>query len=730
MLNFFQHIKIRFSQSTLDKVLKDLFSNFGVLVFWWQNSKSKVKIFQFSFYLSLFICNQSYGQNGNEQMVQTKIEELSESSANDVDFSDLADKLDELRNRPINLNQATADELSRIPFLSQKQITNLITYKETYGELFSIYELQSIDGFDSAAIQQILPLIAVSNVEIRHPVRFKDLFSKGRCNLLLRYQQILQDQQGYSVSDSMLKENPDAGYPGSPQKYYFRLNYDYFDRISIGVTGEKDPGEEFFKGSQPYGMDFYSGYIALKNTGFLKSLILGNFNVDFGQGLTLGSSLSFGALPSSGNLRRFAGEIRPSLSTNENKYFRGIAANVKIKNVSISAFYSRHKRDANVVSPDSLTGYDKEVSSFPETGYHRLPDELADKNAIREIIYGGNINFRNNFFNIGLTGFYSTWNATYSPTMKPYNRFVFSGRSNLNMGLDFQFIFRTLYGFGEISRSINGGMAWLAGIQVNPDPNVKFSMIYRDYQRSYQNLISNAIGQNSNNANEKGLILNISSRFNSKMGIYAYIDIYKFPWLKYRTDLISDGSEISVQVDYNPAKTVVMFLRYRIKSGQINKSSAETMKQWININNQSLRYQTNWQISPSFVLSNRLEVVKSSGETKDPEYGYIIGQDVSIRPQKVPIALSLRYALFNTDSYETRIYTYENDVMYGYSVPALEGTGIRFFLLVSWKPWRFMELWARYAQTFYSDRNVIGTGLETINGNKKSEIKIQAMFRL
>jgi len=93
MLNFFQHIKIRFSQSTLDKVLKDLFSNFGVLVFWWQNSKSKVKIFQFSFYLSLFICNQSYGQNGNEQMVQTKIEELSESSANDVDFSDLADKL-------------------------------------------------------------------------------------------------------------------------------------------------------------------------------------------------------------------------------------------------------------------------------------------------------------------------------------------------------------------------------------------------------------------------------------------------------------------------------------------------------------------------------------------------------------------------------------------------------------------------------------------------------------
>jgi len=693
--------------------------------------QNRIRIQTIGLFLIFWVCQFcTFSQVNEETLVQQKMEEITETTQNEVDFSDLADKLDEFRNRPININKATDDELRRIPFLSQKQISNLITYKETYGELFSIYELQSIDGFDSASIQQMLPWITVSNVETRHPVRFKDLFSKGRCNLLLRYQQILQEQEGYSVADSVLEENPGKGYAGTPQKYYFRINYDYFDRISIGVTGEKDPGEEFFKGSQPYGMDFYSGYIALKNTGFLKSLIIGNFNADFGQGLTLGSALSFGALPSSGNLRRFAGEIRPSLALNENIYFRGIAANVKIKNITISTFYSRHKRDANIVSTDSLTGDAREVSSFQESGYHRLPDELADKNAIREVIYGGNINFRSNYFTIGLTGFRSSWSATYSPRSESYSRYAFSGRSNLNMGMDFQFIFRTIYGFGEISRSINGGMAWLAGIQVNPDPNVKFSMICRDYQPSYQNLVSNAIGQNSENVNEKGLILNISSRLNSKTGFYAYIDIYKFPWLKYRTDFISNGSEVSVQADYNPAKTVVMFLRYRIKSGQTNTISDRAMKSWINTKRQSLRYQANWQINPSFSLSNRLEVVRSSGETMDPEYGYFIGQDVSIKPQKAPVALSFRYALFNTDSYETRIYTYENDVMYGFSVPALEGTGIRLFLLVSWRPRRFLEIWVRYAQTFYTDRDVIGTGLETITGNNKSEIKIQALFRL
>ena len=672
----------------------------------------------------------SFSQINEEAWVQQKMEEITETVQNDLDFSDLADQLNELRVHPININKSTEDELRRIPFLSPKQINNLVTYKETYGEIFSVYELQSIDGFDSAAIQQIVPFITVSNQEIHHPIRFNNLFTKGHCQLLLRYQQILQKQQGYSVAESLFMKNPNAGYPGNPQKYYFRFNYEYFDRISIGVTGEKDPGEEFFTGSQPYGMDFYSGYLVLKNTGILKSLIIGNFNVDFGQGLTLCSALSFGALPSSGNLRRFAGEIRPSLATNENSYLRGIAANVIIKNVTISAFYSRHKRDANIISTDSATGKTEEVSSFLETGYHRLPDELAEKNAIREVIYGGNINYRNRLFNFGLTGFHSSWNATYSPNQEPYNRYAFSGRSNMNIGLDYQFIFRSIYGFGEISRSINGGMAWLTGVQVNPDPNVKFSMIYRDYQCSYQNLLSNAIGQNSKNANEKGLILNISSRLNSRMGFSAYIDIYKFPWLKYRTDFISYGSEFSVQADYNPTTTVAIFLRYRIKTGQINAGTDMAMESWINIKTQTLRYQTDWNINPSLSLSNRFEVVMSSGEMRNPGYGYVIGQDVSVKPQKVPVSLSFRYALFNTDSYETRIYMYENDVMYGFSVPALEGSGIRCFLLVTWKPWRFFEIWLRYAQTFYSDRKVIGTGLETINGDMKSEIKIQALFRM
>jgi hypothetical protein len=129
-------------------------------------------------------------------------------------------------------------------------------------------------------------------------------------------------------------------------------------------------------------------------------------------------------------------------------------------------------------------------------------------------------------------------------------------------------------------------------------------------------------------------------------------------------------------------------------------------------------------------LDSRFELVKCSGEGKENEYGYLVSQDISYKPGKLPLAVSFRYALFNTDSYETRIYTYENDVLYGYSVPALEGSGIRCFLMISSSPWRFIEVWARYSQTFYSDRTEIGTGLERIDGNNRSEIKIQVLIRI
>lgn len=661
---------------------------------------------------------------------EDNIQQLSENSEMTPDFSDLTDDLYDIQDHPFNINNTTAQELKRIPFLNDRQINTLLNYIQTYGEFVSIFELQAVDGFDSATIQKILPYVSVSSGPNKHPLRFKDLLKYGRHQLFLRYQQVLQKQKGYNVGDSILKKNPNAGYLGSPQSYYFRYNYNYYDRISVGLSGAKSAGEEFFKGSEPYGMDYYSGYLCIHKIGFVKTLILGNFQADFGQGLTLGSGLSFGSLPGSGNSKRYAGGIRPSLAVNGNSFLRGGAATFVLRKIEISAFYSNHKRDGNITTTDTLSGRVIDVSSFTETGYHRLPSELEDKNSVRENIFGGNINFRNNFMSIGLTAFRSHWSARLSPKIYPYNKFAFSGNENLNAGMDFQFLYKNVYFFGEFGESENNGIAYLGGFLANPDPSVTFSVIYHDYQRNYQDLLSNAIGQNSVKGNERGFLVNLSARLLPGLGISTYADLFCFPWLKYKTDFISSGTEYKIQADYSIGKAV-MYLRFRQKIKQENSSqSSGPVSVSTNSKSSSARYQIGWPVIPNIQMINRFEILENQPEGSGKHYGYLVSQDVIVKPTKLPFSVTFRYALFDTWSYNERIYSYENDVLYGYSVPAYEGKGIRCFLLFNWSPLRKLEIWLRYAQTFYTDRTTIGTGLDQIDGDLKSEIKLQVRVRL
>lgn len=677
-----------------------------------------------------FIPSDGISQNENPDLIERTTEKLSETSDKPIDFSEVYDVLDRFQNHPINLNNTNHEQLSQLLFLNDRQINNLINYIQSYGTIYSIYELRVVDGFDSATIRKILPYVLVGQDMEKHPIRIKDLLGSGRNQLLIRFEQVVQKQAGYHVADSILEKNPNTGYAGSPAKLYFRYTYSFYNRLSMGLSGEKDAGEQFFMGNQKNGMDFYSGYISLQNTGILKQITIGNFNVDFGQGLTLSSGISAGAIPGTGNVRRYARVVVPSQSTNEGNYLRGVAVVMKKWNYRLSLFYSNHKRDANITVADTLTGDAWSISSFSETGYHRMPRELEDKNTLRETILGGNINFRNSFLSLGITGFRSHWNASLEPRTYPYNIFTFRGKENLNFGIDIQASLKNAFLFGECSRSRNGGMAFLSGIQVNPDPRLMFSLSLRDYQSNYQDLLSNALGQNSANANEQGFLFTFNAGIAPGLGLTGYADLYRFPWLKYRTDSPSRGSEYQLQSDFTAGKFVKMYLRFRIRSKQINVP--ENLRP-VNIleegTTMTVRYQADWQVSDFLILKSRFEWLRNRNGNLSPANGYLLSQNLSYKLPVKHFSLIFLYALFDTDSYNERIYAYESDVLYGYSVPSYSGKGLRCFLLAAWSPFRWLDLWVRYAQTWYSDRNVISAGLDLINGNTKSEVEIQSRIR-
>ena len=92
----------------------------------------------------------------------------------------------------------------------------------------------------------------------------------------------------------------------------------------------------------------------------------------------------------------------------------------------------------------------------------------------------------------------------------------------------------------------------------------------------------------------------------------------------------------------------------------------------------------------------------------------MVSQDLIYNPKSLPVDVSVRYAMFDTDSYDTRIYTYENNALYVFSSPAYYYQGSRGYVLIRYTLLRKIDIWARYGTSVFANRQSIGSGAEEI----------------
>lgn len=675
--------------------------------------------------------NQALGQEEKVSLKEredliSRIEQIAERSDQELDYTDLLDGLYQLLEDPVNLNYASFEELKQLFFLSDLQAHKLIEYRAKYGMFVSIYELQAIDGFDRPLIELMEPFVSVSQEKPEFKANFKNAIKYGRHDIFLRYSRVLQEQAGYKdISDSAKLENPNSYYLGSPDRLYLRYAFNYKNKFRAGLTADKDAGEEFFKGSQPKGFDFYSAFAYASDLGVIKEIAVGDYHLEFGQGLTLWTGLAFGKSSDGLSVVKKQRRIRPNTSANENLFLRGTAVTAGIKNFNLTGFFSSKYVDANIGDYDTLNQEIAFVTSLQETGYHRTNAEMADKHAIKETLYGGHAEFQQNALRVGATVFKSLFDKPLEGSDQLYQKYNFSGKENLNYGLDYNFILSRFNFFGEFSGSENGGRAWLAGFQAALHPQLSISVYYRDFGKKYQNLYSNAIGEGSTNQNEKGLYTGMRYDMHKNWTFTGYVDFYSFPWLRYRVDFPSKGAEYLGQLEYRMSRDVVMYFRYRTETKESNLDAGGNLKKIGETNKQSFRFNVSYSVIPSVILKNRIEYLQYKnvdGKTSD---GYLIYQDLMYRPENKPFDITLRYALFDTDDYDARIYAYENDVLYAFSIPGYYYQGSRFYVLLKWEILDYLDFWFRFSQTFYNNQTTIGSGLDEIDGNKRSEIKMQ-----
>lgn len=682
--------------------------------------------------------NDTINNKNNEQVdeqINQNVELLTEQlQSEEGDLSSLTDNWQYYKSHPINLNRAKREELEELQILNDIQINNLLKHREKNGNLISIYELQSIDGFDLASIKKITPFVFVSDNFSSAHFNTKEMFKDGKHEVVVRYQRILEKQTGYFTPDSLTKATkPNSFYLGNPDRYFARYTFQYNNNVSFAIAGEKDAGEEFFRGTQKQGFDFYTGHIAIKNIKSIKTLVIGDYQATFGQGLTIWQGFAFGKSASPLSIKRFGIGIKPYRSFDENRFFRGAAGTFRIKKFEVTGLVSHKKIDANATITDTLNNNELDVvgvSSLQLGGMHNTNALILDKGNITQTIFGGNVAYNNRSLHVGITAQNMNLSAELIKSPSLYNQFDFQGKSNFIGGIDYNYVFRNANLFGEYSMSSSGGKAFCQGLIVALDPKLTFSAHYRNFDKNFQNLYANAISENTLPQNEKSLYIGMEAKLFKTLTFSIYLDQYKFSWLQSGKNSPSTGRDILSQLNYTPTKKIDMYFRFRHRTkfeNSIVNNSYDYLVPFVQYN---YRYNLSVQLTPDIKFKSRIEFVHVDKAQQPDENGVAFAQDIVYKKMKFPFTFTLRYAVFDTKSYDSRVYIYENDVLYGYSVPALYNKGQRAYFIINWDVTRKFEIWVRVAQTIYDNQNIQSEGsLNQIDSNHKTELKLQARLK-
>lgn len=653
------------------------------------------------------------------------ITEIVERTENESVTEELANTIYDLSQNPVHINSAVREELETLFWLKTYQIDQLIAYITRNGALKSIYELGYIEGFSEDDVQLLRHFISL---EGSAPVDSSTLYRKKtlKQQILIRSQRTIQKQYGYRDKESYTSSNH---YLGNPWKYYLKYSIKS-DNVVAGLTCEKDAGEEFFTGSNKNGFDFYSFHLMADNYKFIKRVVIGDYSLQFGQGLIVNSRYSFGKSLSVFNSTTSGAGINRYTSADENNFFRGIAATLNWKYIDVSLFYSRHKIDANVSLPDSLEENALAVSSLQNAGIHGTPGEIADEKTTKMMVTGSHVRYLRGNLELGATAMLTTLSSSLVPEADLYNIYNFKGTQNSNFGINYRWRLQNILFFGEEAISENKGIAFLNGMQYNAGNRLGLRIVHRHYEKDYQSLFSNAFGENSRNQNEDGLFVGIECSPLKRIVLAGYADFFKFPWLRYNADMPSSGREYMIQLTYKPNQQFNCYVQYRNKKKEENLSGTEENKNVITpVITDRVRLNASYKINESWYMQNRIGLNSYNKVSSGKSFGVYISQDLAYSFSRLPVKLYLRYAIFDTRDFNSCIYAYENDLLYTFSVPMFYDKGSRSYAMVKVSPLKYIDLWLKYSVTRYAEKTSISSNLSMIEGNTKSEIRMQMLVK-
>lgn len=626
-----------------------------------------------------------YSQNSTEDEWESVLETLLSDEELTADaLEELSDIYESLHAMPLNINTATRDELSMLPFLTDRQIEDIHAYIYMHGPMLTLGELQLTGSLDYTTRQFLRHFVYAGPVPPeKEKLKLSDVLRNGRSEVTFRMDIPLYLRDGFRKGT----------YLGGRLSHNLLWSFNWHNRIRFGISADKDAGER--------GYDFWSPYLFLKDMGALRELALGNFKAQFGQGLLLGGGFSVGKSMALSSMSRQSQGLRPHSSTQEYGYLRGGGAAVGWSHTTFTLLAAYTPLDATIKG-------DTVIGSIKEDGYHRTQLELSKKHNASLRTLAANVRYSYRGLKFGVTAMTESLSLPYK------GRSRFSGVSadcSLN---------RSRYSLQAEFSLLDSKPALIASQTFRLGSGWSMNAVVRHYSPEYLSLHSNAMSEGGVQ-NETGLLTGFVHNGHD-FKVSGYADLFRHPEPRYGASAPSNGMDLRLEADWRVGRRDALYATARFKAKQKDCKYTGQLEYCL-----TGRYRLRWthDCHSGAQLRTQLFYVRYDFIAEPITNGYAITQNYSRSLLKEKLDLNLTAATFYTQSYDCRVSVYESGLRYSYNFISLYGKGGRVAATVKYRIGESMQLNLKAGGTYYLDRDEISSARQRIASNHKEDISLQ-----
>jgi len=639
-----------------------------------------------------------------------------DSDENESSYEELSEQLSGLSMKPIEVNRATVDELTLLPFLSQSQAEAIVEYRRRHDEIKSLHELMLVYGMDRQTLQLCLPFLTLGESEDR-----QWHFSRRiRQQMILQSNRCLNHRVGFRHATTE-KKLSDKAYRGDPWHNTFRYRLEQNHVFAAGFVLDKDAGEPYGE-RFPWAGDSFHYYLTWQPASrYIKQLVVGHYRLRLGCGLILNQQFSLGKNTLSSSLLSQNSRLSAHASTDEYHFFQGTAADLRFgRHWRLIPFFSVRQIDGKI-NADTLT-------SIATDGLHRLNREEARRHSAWMSVSGLHIAYRKEWFECGVNLLYTHMNKTYWRPRRAYNRHYFRGHELFQASLEYRLRRFGVEWKGETALSDNGAMSTLNLLQRHLTEDWSLLFIQRYFSHHYHQLHTSTFSESSDFQAEQGIYVQTLYHALRYLDLSASADFFRFTHAKYGIDRPSRGYELTLRGDYT-RKNIACTLRYRLKKKQKNNTDDRFTAPLQNYYRHTSEVIVSCHPVSWFQVKTTAQHKAYSCQFRGTSQGYGFSQSVTFRKEDFPLSTQLQWSRFHTDDYDSRLYLSERNLLYSFQIPMVYGTGARYTAVLSIRLFNELCLDAKYALTVYRHLKNIGDGLQTIDGNRKHDLWLQCRWK-